>query len=280
MSFFKNILTLGKHGKLQDELQLLQEKNWYLTKLNSDFQPLKETQWESFNLLKLEREAAYKNLFLAKTLISKIKVRLKSQQLHLETDNLTNVMLSGNNSHLDLRINGDISIDFDNLGSELFENISASLDYLGSQEKISSTDLKVEGLKMGVSALVSGVDALIDMNQEVRQQRELVRDKLIEVTNSVTQITKYFPTIYAETHRAIEIALTLNKTNQIFVNKYEQINKRLFNKSKIRLFWDEFMGRRLSFDQEDESELLKLIQICSEYKKISSIKIEKIGLDS
>lgn len=279
MNFFHDILILGEPSRFKEELQLLQEKNTFLMRLDKDLHPLRRARRDSFDLLKVERNAAYKSLLLAKTLLFKIKDRLDDQYVSIITDHLAHLDLLKRNSHVDLSRKERVSISFNDVGDQLVDNLTASFDFIASREKTFSFDFNSEGTKGSVDAFIAGGTALIAMNEQIRERREVVMGKIIDVTTSLKSIQPYYPVIYAESQRALEISLLLNKTNQIFIRKYEQIMKRLFSQSRIASFLDGVRGRKLPFDQEDLAALNQLVRISLEYKKLSELKVEKLWTD-
>lgn len=275
MSIFKNIVTLGGHSRLQKDIADMKNVQGYYGYLYADFNPLVEAQNRSFQLLKQEREAAVKNLFLVKTLIFKIKKNVSDQTQKIILDESTFVA-DIDPSIRNSAISGEVSVNFEEIGTSFLTSVESSLSVLNSKEKITKNDLQYAAISVGIEVLGNFINEIAEINKQVTKQRELVKAELIKLRDAISKITEYHTPIFYETLRAIEIAEALNKTNQVFTAKFLKLNEMLFTKSKFKLFWDEVTNKKLELTEEETLELLILKSICSQYNQINKQKIESI----
>jgi len=267
MSTWKNILTLGNHGKLQKEIDQFKSVSEYYTCLEGDFKPLIEVHKASAAYLQTEREAAIKNLFLVKTLIKRIKNNVDEKGQELKLDDFIKVEISKDNKVND-NLDVDVNFNWNNVGGEFVDSLNDSLGFLSSKKSISTKDLKTEAILVGIDALGAALDSVLEINSQVNEQRAKIQEQLSKVSEAIDNIQNYYPEIYFESSRALEIAGALNMANQVFSRQFTAVHDKLFNKSKWRLFWEEFRNIKILITDEDKYEIQKLMLACSSYNKI------------
>lgn len=273
MSIFKNILTLGSYGKLQDEISYLESKASMLRSFSSHFSPMVESQKKCFKLLNEERKEAQKNLFLAKTLVFKIKKRAVESSLEIPVEYAIDIPEFNDQSNMSENLHGEVSFDIGAIGDEMIFSASDSLDYLASKDKLTELDVKTEAIGVGIDILLSSIESLVSLNSQVREQRQKVQYNIEIVKENLILIKDTFPMIYYETNRAIEIFAALNKNNQVFSEKYQELLSLIFDKPGYMLFYEELTNKKLQISEEQQKGIMVLLKICSEYGKISKLKV-------
>lgn len=268
MSFFKNIITGGNYSKLElSKIELENLTHSYMA-FQEDFFLLNKDRHEALLLLKTEREAVQKNITLAKNLISKIKTISNNKKNDLVNDNITYF----ENINTDFEFN-NYSIDFqeklDNVSESFLNSLSSSFTRLEKKKSYSKNDLKTEFTIVIIDSLISGISNLVKLNKEVKENLRKVNERTSQINDSIYQITSQAPKIYTESKRIIEIAKCLNKHNQVFSMKYENIQKEINNKSKFSLFIDEILNRKITPNENIKKNLHFLIKFSTEYNYLN-----------
>lgn len=268
MRIIKSIVTFGKYDKLQTEARRFYALQGEFNSMQENFLLLNQKRFQALKFLKTERSEVAKNLFFAKTLISKIKTIGKSNSLVIKSDIISPIDISNTEFSI-----GDISVDFqgrlDDVSEVFVASLSDSLDRIGKKESYTKRDLQAEFAIVAVGAVFRGIGNLISLNGEVNQKRQQITDALSDMQYALSVMTTQAPQIYSESKRIIEIARTLNQHNKAFSGKYESIQKEINKKSRTSIFIDEILNRKIIPDENMQSDLHVLIQFSSEYNKFN-----------
>ncbi|AFL85394.1 hypothetical protein Belba_2862 [Belliella baltica DSM 15883] len=180
MGFFKNVFTLGKYGKLENEIKELQKLVEIYEKASPDFTQIIKLQNRVTDLLQEQRKIASKNLYLAKTIVLKVKKRVGDNQKNVLIDEHFLIKAPKVKSKKNI-YNTELNSSFDDVGTDFFDLINTSANMLEKKNgNINEKDLIAHGVMIGVGALLSGFEALVDLNDEVREKRQAVQNKKLK----------------------------------------------------------------------------------------------------
>jgi hypothetical protein len=273
MSIWKNIITFGNFGRLEDDIKIFAYRRSILEEIVKEYDIAMFSQKKAFTILNIEREKAIKNLALFKSIIKKIKknvqdnIAIKVRDKKTDSNNFINYgsIQSFRNNLPDLNV--------DEFSDVFFIKVQSSISALGAKKEIDKNDLIIHGADVAISAMVNFLSATISINRNVIEKRRLIKDKTLDISDSVKSIKDSFPIIYAETNRVGEIALLLNKNNFIFTGKFIELNLLVHSKSHFYQFIDFLQDIRFDANEDVKKKIIFLGQICSEYNKINVLKV-------
>lgn len=269
MSWFKNAVTFGKYDKLQNEQRDFNNLAKSFSFVQDAYISLNETRLNTFQILKKEREEVVKNLSLSKNLISKIKSITSDKKQEIKNDFIAYV----ENEHVEFQL-GEVSINFqgklDNVSETFVKSLDSSFKRLDDNKSITKGDLKAELGIIAVNTLIKGVTEIITLNGEVNEQRKHIIASTKEINNAYAKMTEQAPKIYIEVKRMIEITKVLNKHNQVFSSKYKTIQNELNKKSKISIFFNELLNKKIIPSETIQHNLHSLMKYSSEYSRFNN----------
>lgn len=269
MSWFKNVITGGNFDKLQNEQREFNKLANSFSLLQDGYMDLNLTRLNVLRFLKEEREEVVKNLSLAKSMISKVKSITNDKNQEVKNDFITHV----ENQNIEFQL-GDVSIDFqgklDNVSETFVKSLDSSSKKLGNKKKITKDDLKSELAIVAVETLIKGVGEIINLNGEVNEKRKHIAASTKKIIDATSKMTNQAPKIYIEVKRMIEIAVLLNKHNQVFSIKYQAIHQEINKKSKFTIFINELFNKKIIPDETMQTHLHSLIKISSEYGRFNN----------
>lgn len=279
--FFKNIFTLGKSSELKNKIQRLRALHWCCELLQIDLDTLDEYNEDLYSYLSYYRVAAYRNLYLAKELISVIKDNVSSQQQELIKDEFPNLIKPENNSSTNLQFDSSqISFDserfFDTLGNSFTKSFDPINKKLESEKEISKQDLLSAGFEFAFDSVIAGIEGIIDQYQNVSAS---LRETQKQINEAVEYLGEAFPAIMryqAEMARQSEIMVALSQFNKAFIMAYEPMRQKVFGRPTFSQFLHGINKDTEYFKSiEFRHDIHHLIQVCTEYNKIYNTKFEQ-----
>lgn len=274
MSWFKNVITGGSHGKLESEIEDLNNLQEFASELSSVYSNLQYQQILATKILKGERSDAIRNINSAKTLMRSIKTNTKSSakqaliqdfSLEIEVSEIDN-----NNSDLNVNFDNNLNAFTDTVFATLDTSINNSLMALEEKNDYSKASLKQEAISVGVdlavNAISKGITEIVNANKQTNAKRRQVKEQLEDTHNYIKNVYKAIPESTAFVRRSIEISRVLNKNNQVFTTKYKEIHGILYENASIRTF---FSKKLICNKDEDIKKVINLMIICSNYSKLN-----------
>lgn len=268
MRLLKNIFTGWNYGKLENEkiaFEILRDQFYEFQK---EYIAINQTRLNALSYLKTERSEVVRNLSMAKNLISKIKDIRNDEIQEIKTDAITYF----ENKSIEFEA-GDVTVDFqghlDKASESFILSLGSSFKRLETKKTYTKADLKTEAAIVAIESLISGISAIFALNTQVNENRRKILDASTEIKNAMPKMTSQASKVYTEVKRIIEIARILNKHNEVFSKKYNEIQKALNSKTKISLFIYELLNKKVQPDDEMLLNLQSLRQFSSEYSKFN-----------
>ena len=276
--FFKNIFTLGKSSELKNKIQRLRALHWCCELLQIDLDTLDEYNEDLYSYLSYYRVAAYRNLYLAKELISVIKDNVSSQQQELIKDEFPNLAKPENNYSVNLQFDpSQISFDtehfFDTLGNSFTKSFDPINKKLEDEREISKQDLLSAGFELAFDSIIAGIDGILEQYQKVSAS---LREVQMQTNEAVEYLDEAIPAIMlyqAEMARQSEIMVALSQFNKAFVVAYEPMRQKVFGHPTFSQFMHGIDKEQEYFNSvEIRKDIHHLILVCSEYNKVYKAK--------
>lgn len=267
MSWSKNLFTGGNYDRLQNEEREFNKLSKSFSFFQDSYVELGQTHLNALQFLKNEREEVVKNISFAKTVFAKV-TNVNALKQEIKKDAVEIII----NENIEFTL-GDISIDFqgklDNVSETFVKSLDGSLKRLESKKKYTKSDAQSELAIVAVDTLISGVTALIGLNSEVNKKRRMITEATGEINKATLKITEKAPKIYSETKRIMEIATVLNKHNQVFSIKYQATQKELNKGSKVKVFFNELLNKKIVPTHTMQENLQSLRMFTSEYSRFN-----------
>lgn len=276
--FFKNIFTLGKSSELKNKIQRLRALHCCCELLQIDLDTLDEYNEDLYSYLSYYRVAAYRNLYLAKELISVIKDNVSSQQQELIKDEFPNLAKPENNYSVNLQFDpSQISFDtehfFDTLGNSFTKSFDPINKKLEDEREISKQDLLSAGFELAFDSIIAGIDGILEQYQKVSAS---LREVQMQANEAVEYLDEAIPAIMlyqAEMARQSEIMVALSQFNKAFVVAYEPMRQKVFGHPTFSQFMHGIDKEQEYFNSvEIRKDIHHLILVCSEYNKVYKAK--------
>lgn len=270
-SFFKNIVTFGNYNKLQREKGRLNMLAETCDALDDEIRKNETVQIELENYLEQYRAAAYRNINLCKDLLSLLK-KIEGKHQKLVSDDfiyipkLSNVNITAIINMQNAEFNTDV---FGQYTASSFESVGNTLTEIQENgEKITSTDLAVGAIEIGLSAIADGISGIIDMNTEVSNQRDWVKDSITEVTDKLEVLVPKLNTYRSKILRQGELLEALKELCFAFIKIYEPLRRSVYNdKGGLKDGYKKFL-----MQANTQKQLGLLAAICSRYSKVNNEK--------
>lgn len=273
MSFFKNVFTLGRYGKMENELIIYEWRRDTIKEMADEFNKSLKDQKIVFNSLKIQRKTAEKNLFLFKTILLLIKNNIKDNKADIIQDKIK-IKESINLPSTVLNASTAISeIDLSKYSNDFFSNTNKNLKILSKIKNPKKEELAILAIESTISAISNGIGAIIKLNQDVNEKRAGIFENTKKILRAADTIMEIHPSIHEDTLGASEIAKTLLKANESFSIKYEELKNEVFYEKKLTLFKKFVLNEKFEIKQETIDKIIFLGSICSEYNKISQTKL-------
>lgn len=280
--FFKSIFTLGNSGELKYKVQRLRALQNCCNKLLQDFNMLHSDYVKLSCYLRNYRIAAYRNLYLAKELISIIKTNVKGQNQTLMGDTFVDIRIPEQEVPTDISMDSkSVEFNSDVFFDKVTKNFSNAVNDVFSEGKEYSTkeEFFAASVVSGGVALLktagNAISGIMDMNLRTK---ECLRDVEIELSKAIDFLDEVIPNIYKKIsvmNRQAEIMVSLSKANKAFIRYYVPLRNTVFGRPNIIQF---IMGVKKDneiFNSEKfRKDLHLMCTICSEYNKINKAKSE------
>lgn len=263
----KNLITWGGYGKLEDEKKEFEIlKNTY-THISSSFFDLYKDRLEAYTNLEHERLEAHRNFAIAKNLLKKFKNVGNNQNLKTN-DNLTSVEIKKFQQE---KFNYEVSF---NKNLEAITNtFSSSIEKSLKRNKgknikdFSKDQFLLEAGVVAIETLFESFSQAINYNGEIQKQRKQIQREKQRVINTIDKLFANAEIVYAETQRIIEVGKVLNINNQVFTQKYSEINKFVISQSIFKQFWNEIASKKITPTADINLKIAQLMNICAGYNK-------------
>ena len=268
MSTFKNFITGGNFGKLEDEkedFEILKDK---FLKFQDEYVAINQERLNALLFLQEERAEVVRNLSMAKNLISKVKIIRNNEIQEFKTDAITYF----ENKNIEFE-DGTVMVNFQGHLDSVSETFIISLDdsfkRLAKNKTYTKANLKEEAALVALETLIGGVTALFTLNSEINENRKKIVKATTQIRNEMPKMTKQAAIVFAEVKRIIEIATVLNKHNEVFSKKYCEVYRSMNSRSKTLLFFDELLGRKIEPDYKMQNDIHQIRMLSSEYSKFN-----------
>lgn len=276
--FLKNVATVGKTGKLEKKMERLRCLSVCCQELEEDINETETYNDELYGFLVNSRNAAYRNLFLAKELIGVVKDKISSEQQKLLIDDFIDLDAPLNHSTGVSFRASDIQFDANNFFSSIGNDMDGTLNNLNKQIQkegsLSKGDFISAGIEAGISTAIHGISNLIDLYSQTKEA-------LLEVEEEIKQTSDYIeiaiPAIQkyqAALLRQSEVLSALTMCNKAFIQAYDPLREQVFG---APTFWKYLTGVKKRLDlfktNEFRKDLQHLIMVSSQYNKVNQSKI-------
>lgn len=273
MSFLKNIVTLGAYGKLEDDIESLKYLASQYKYFADAYYDLGQTEEECLRIISIHRKETIKNLFMAKTIIQKVKTRISDKEFIEINDEIKKEF------HSDVSLNkfdldGYVPLDLESVGDTFLNSSNDTMRILEKKNgNISKEEALIAAASVGIATLIEGISNIASLNSEVRKKRSEILQKRASVVKAIKQIQKIYPKMNARVLRTIEITETLNQANLSFKFQYEKVINHFLYDSTWKNFWNELIKKPIPVTPEFKQDLSNLREICNSYFKLYNQKI-------
>jgi len=271
----KDILTFGGNSKLKKEVQIYEHLQQTHILASQQYNLLVKNRSVLFYNLMLERNEALRNFELLKSLIKRHK-EIKSKKADNNKDKLSIEINLDLNKMIKIEDSDNYVKSIDNSIRNISKSTGNSFDRLmnsfNNNGTISKQDLKGEALMLGVDMLGEAFNYIGNLNDEIAKKRKKVQGHISKLEVGLSKILDSYGSVYADSLRIDEIFQFLNKSNQMFIEKYKSIMNKHFIDYDLSLKKSETE----SFNTDLEQDIKSLIIICNEYSKTRKIDINNI----
>ncbi|WP_312185301.1 hypothetical protein [Sphingobacterium sp.] len=277
-NFFKYIVTLGKSSKLQKEVNRLSALQQVALDAQISFREAMDYHNHAEVLLIKCRMDVYRNLSLAKEMISIIKDNLRSKDNELVKDNIIKVKIESIDYLHDEKM---ITTAFDDgiLLDDIRKNVKKSImTTLDNKREINKNTLIEDSIELTFNLIGNLISEIGRLNKEVVSKRLEVQRAKNEIESAMLNTSKAFLAIKSNILRINEITEALDRVNRSFIKRYEPLRQKVFGESNFINYLNHRSKRKeLKNDMEFWEEIKLLCQICHEYNKINKAKIIEDG---
>ncbi|MHC5310057.1 hypothetical protein ACYSNM_08270 [Myroides sp. LJL116] len=272
-----NILSFGGKKKLEKEQT---ELNSIISRYNiieNEYIRLLKSRRTFVSILENERFEAERNFTLLTSLIEVIKSTSRSGSKKVQDDLF---VAAQNISYQDTFVHAVVDDQriFDQSLSQFTDfgqgTVTRVIDSFANNGKISKNEVKEELVGLGISAVLSGVSYIGGLNSEISEKRREIAQLREEIQSNLELILTNYREIYKDSTRARELAIILNKNNEVFLNIYSNLVFKYF----VDFDFDNLKTssrEALSKDSYFLQELKKLISICGDYSRIRETKVTR-----
>lgn len=275
---FKNIVTLGASGELEDAKDRLRCLSQCCTTIEFSFEDIEDMEEKLKKALKDTRQAAYRNLYLAKELIAQVKDKVSAEKQVLKKDQMVKLKNTEDipvcdhlaNNHVDFRTDEILS----NLGNQMESALDSFNKKLDEGKSFGKEDLEGETFVVGINFVVDSIEHILDYNTNVREQRKKVEETISKALKYIEDGNNAICVFEATLLRYLELLSSLNQCNKAFVKAYEPLCNKVFGSPNFLKYTFESSKRnKLCESTEFEGDLQHLIQLCSVYNKVNQSKV-------
>lgn len=270
-SFLKNMITFGNYNRLQREKGRLNMLIETCSVLDEEIERNKNIQRGLERYLEQYRVAAYRNIYLCKELLSLLK-KIEGRSQTLVLDNQIYIPQLSDVSVMSISNMKDVMFDttvFEGYTATSFNNVLETLtDIQNRGEKVTSDDLIVGAIEIGLSAVADSISGIMGMNTEVTNQRAEVQRRIADVTDELECLLPKLNVYKAEILRKVEVLEALKEMCIAFIKLYEPLRKSIYDDD------GGFISGYQDFIKSSKTreQLAVLAAICSHYNKFNNIK--------
>ena len=120
---------------------------------------------------------------------------------------------------------------------------------------------------VAIETLFESFSQAINYNGEIQKQLKQIQREKQHVINTIDKLFANAEIVYAETLRIIEVGQVLNINNQVFTQKYSEINKFVISQSIFKQFWNEIASKKIIPTADINLKIAQLMNICTGYNK-------------
>lgn len=220
--------------------------------------------------LDIERKNAYRNMILAKELVSFIR-KYKSNQMGLMQDSIGNINIQSPDDTVELDYSTLPEVDLQDSFIKGFNSFDSTFTFLkdnGFEDKESM----LVGLGIGVlESMIDGVAQIDSLRTAECEHYEYLSSTIIrDIQNTEAKLIS----IHGKMLRANEIIQALTMANEAFVKAYTPLRDQIFGTSPtLSGFVDYYSNRHKDRAARLKDDIAYLISVCSEYNKINMSKL-------
>lgn len=220
--------------------------------------------------LEIERKNAYRNMILAKELVSFIR-KYKSNQMGLMKDDIGNVNIQSPDDVVELDNSMLPEVDFQDSFVKGFNSFDSTFSFLkdcGFEDKDSMF------VSLGIGALESMIDSVSQINSRRSAEREHYEFLSSRYIHDIQSTEAKLLGIHGKMLRANEIMHALTMANEAFVKAYTPLRNEIFGTSPtFSGFMDYTFNRHKVRATGLKNDVAYLISVCSEYNKINMSRL-------
>lgn len=272
-----NILTFGGSSKLEKEREEFRIIADEYNSVADEYNILCKARGDILIYLSEEREEAERNFVLLTSLINTVKKTLRQSGSEISDDLLA--LVSIEKFHNSIFCLKEVK---NNIVSESYSNsvefTKGSFDRLQNNfienGKITKKEVQGELIALGAVAVIDSLSYIGNLNSEVNSQRKSLVERREVMQSNLELICKSYEEVYKELLRAKELAVVLNKNNQVFVNQYLKFLDNYFIDFNLKCFNGVADKKELNKNGFME-DLKKLIKICESYAGVQKTIITR-----
>lgn len=269
--FTKNIFTLGSYSSMlreKEHLKDLQQLCQYLYDKVEDAQSKESIMEEELERM---RKAAYRNLYLAKELVSAVKDKVSSKGHYLVKDELPEMIqqalpsIARGGQVSTFQVEAAIDTHLTNIGNK----VGNMLDYALSHD-LKNSDEQGELIIQALGVALESILAIFTLNSEVNRVRIQLEEHRGRILDAIDSAQHNIQAYQATLARFVELVSALDQCNKAFVKLYEPLSRQVFAETSLKNF---LFGIRIKkgFDNSPEfqSQLAALLEACRLYNQIN-----------
>lgn len=220
--------------------------------------------------LEIERKNAYRNMILAKELLSFIR-SFKGRQKKLMHDNIGRISVQSPDNVVSMDYSSLPDVDLqDSLikGFESFDSTFTVFKDCGFEDK--DTLL----VSLGIGALESAIDGLSQIDSRRTAEREHYEYLAADYIQDIQDTEGKLLSIHGKMLRANEIMQALTAANEAFVKAYTPLRDQVFGTNCSFVGFLDYLGTRHKVRANQiKNDVAYLMSVCSEYNKINMSKL-------
>ncbi|MBD5192173.1 MAG: hypothetical protein HDS88_04700 [Bacteroidales bacterium] len=262
-SFFTNSKVRHAREKAQALLKMLQQISRIALKHSKLLHRLT-------GYLEIERKNAYRNMILAKELLSFIR-SFKDRKKDLMHDNIGRISIQSPDNMVSLDYSSLPDVDLQESlinGFESFDSTFTLLKDCGFEDKDSLV------ASLGIGAVETAIDGISQINSRRAYEREhyeyLAADYIHDIQHTAGKLVE----IHGKMLRANEIMHALTAANEAFVKAYTPLRDQIFGTSCTFDGFIAYIRNRHKIRAiQIKNDVGYLMTVCSEYNKINMSKL-------
>ena len=271
--FFKNIATCGNQKALNNETGRLKTLQNAIIEAKEVYDKTLSYHDSAQELLASCRIDVYRNLKLAKEMVSIIKESVKHKESQLLLDEIQNF------GSLDIDIN-DVNFAIQAFSDEQFtgkilDSFSNNMQRFTKNDIVlDKKNLTAAGLDIAIDLVGNLITEIINLNKEVSSKRLEVAEAQSKISSALIATNEASVALEANIRRINEIVTALNKVNKTFIRSYEPLRKQVFLNSSFKTYLSHKSTlKQLKTSPEFWKDIQLLMIISAEYNKINQAKV-------